>query len=73
MKLALGLLIAVAACGGDTGVIAPDASTPVFPPPSAAEPFWLSSTGLYRDLAAKQLAPELLEFEPALPCGATER
>jgi hypothetical protein len=76
VKLALGLLIAVAACGGDPGVIAPDASTLVFTPPSAAEPFWLSSTGLYRDLAAKQLAPELLEFEPAFALwsdGAVKR
>jgi mono/diheme cytochrome c family protein len=35
------------------------------PKPSAAEPIWLSQTGLYRDVVRKQVASDLLEFEPA--------
>lgn len=39
--------------------------TPDFPGANDEREFWLSQTGLYRDLHAKQLAPDLIEFEPA--------
>jgi hypothetical protein len=35
------------------------------PDPEAAGEYWLSETGLYIDIADKQLAPDLLAFEPA--------
>jgi mono/diheme cytochrome c family protein len=38
--------------------------TVVPPDPDAGEAFFLSQTGLYRDIAAKRPAPDLLEFEP---------
>lgn len=45
------------------------------PPPSAAT-FWLSETGLYRDIARKQLAADVIAFEPAFALwtdGASKR
>ena len=55
---------------------APDAA-PYEPPavelpdPESDEPFFLSATGLYTDIAGKELAPDLLPFEPGVP--AVER
>jgi hypothetical protein len=52
---------------------APDAAPPWSPPPVAypgrddARAFRLSETGLYRDFAARELAPDLVEFTPAFP------
>jgi hypothetical protein len=36
-----------------------------FPDAKSTETFLLSQTGLYRDMASKELAPDLIEFEPA--------
>jgi hypothetical protein len=35
------------------------------PDPEQPGEYWLSQTGLYTDIASKQLAPDLREFEPA--------
>jgi hypothetical protein len=47
--------------GGDAGWTPPAVA---LPDDDSDEPFFLSQTGLYVDLAAKQLAPDLFEFEP---------
>jgi len=47
-----------------------------WPDPDASEPFLLSETGLYRDIVAGELAPDLMAFEPAYTLwsdGATKR
>lgn len=46
---------------------APPWSPPVvtYPPEGEPAPFYLSQTGLYRDFAARTLAPDLIAFEPA--------
>lgn len=50
--------------------IAPDLGPPWTPPPvsypdeDSTEPFWLSQVGLYRDIATRDLAPDLVPFEP---------
>lgn len=36
-----------------------------YPPEGSEEPFFLSETGLYRDIESKELAPDLIAFEPA--------
>jgi len=61
-----------AAVAGRDGGVAPadDAGAwqpPVVDPPDpdAGEAFFLSQTGLYRDIADKRPAPDLLEFEPS--------
>jgi hypothetical protein len=36
-----------------------------YPDAKSSETFLLSQTGLYRDIAAKELAPDLIEFEPS--------
>ena len=61
---------------------APDVSSPWQPPTlnlpeqDAARPYYLSETGLYVDLEAKTLAPDLIEFTPAFTLwtdGAVKR
>jgi hypothetical protein len=77
---ALGFALAIFACGDhgfarmprdaaapkDSADAALDWLPPDVAPPAAGsnEPFWLSQTGLYRDIDAKTLAPGLIEFEP---------
>jgi len=50
-----------AATGRDAGYAPPEVTPPE---PDAGTEFWLSETGLYVDIATKQLAPDLVEFEP---------
>jgi hypothetical protein len=46
----------------DAGEWSPPVVSP--PAPGSDRPFWLSETGLYRDIQHKQVAPDLIEFEP---------
>ncbi len=61
-RLAL-LLAALAAC--DSSGDAPGPGPPVLALLDGAEDLRLSETGLYADIAAKRVAPDLIEFEPA--------
>jgi hypothetical protein len=74
---------------GSDDAAAPDAAAdaahdagPFYPPeldlpdPERPGEYWLSQTGLYTDIASKQLAPDLREFVPAHPLwsdGAEKR
>jgi hypothetical protein len=53
--------------GHDAAVSSKPYQAPVvhFPDPKSTEKFLLSETGLYRDMESKELAPDLIEFEPA--------
>lgn len=51
-----------AAHGGDEAWTAPIVQ---YPDSKSAETFLLSQAGLYRDIAAKDVAPDLIEFEPS--------
>jgi mono/diheme cytochrome c family protein len=49
---------------------------PSLPDAQSSQPFWLSATGLYSDIASKRLADDLIAFEPAHPLwtdGADKR
>ena len=48
----------------DTRDAAVEAAPVRLPDPDSTQPFWLSATGLYRDIAHKELAADLHEFEP---------
>lgn len=66
----------------DAGRLVPDADMPMsplylrLPDPKAKAPFWLSSTGLYEDIASKTISADAIELEPAFPLwtdGALKR
>ena len=68
--VALVWFACLACAGGDHALqhAAHDASAEVdrlsLPEPDSTQPFWLSETHLYRDIARKQLASDLHAFEP---------
>ncbi len=65
-RLALTLIAALAACDS-AGAADGSARTPLraLLEAAAGTELRLSETGLYADIAARQIAPDLLEFEPA--------
>jgi hypothetical protein len=55
----------VAADGGGTNHLSWVPPVVRYPDAKSTETFRLSQTGLYRDMASKELAPDLIEYEPA--------